>query len=1824
MPIGDLFGLIQQKKQTSTDKYLASSVNIVSTGEKGQLRPPFSQQRGINSFHSWIYAAAQINANAVASVPIRLYKQADSNTRQKGRPVSRRTKSYLMGDGPGDQRPSMSVLRKAAELGDDVEEVTGSNPVIDLLQNANPFLNGFDLAVLRVLYGELTGNSYLHPIIDPETDQPSELWPLAPQYVEVIPCEDNFIEGYVYGIDAQRKQVFEPDEVIHFRRPNPGNYYYGMGKVEAAFGAVLSNDAVHQMDLSTFANSARPDYAVVVKGTPTGDQLDRFQQLVEERLKGTRKDGNFIAVSGDVQFTPLNFPPKDVAGREEIVEEIAAIFGVPVTMMKANDPNLASAKSGFSQWREGTVLPLCRMDEQELNQSLLPMFGLEDDYFLAYDNPVPKDEAFDLQARQSAVAGGWQTPNEARMEEGRDAIEDPMADSLLYSGQPLGGPQMPGGGGIMPPMGQAMPGQPGVPGVPGQPGEPGEAQAEPGDGQAMPGQPGQPGQGPGQGGQAALNGAQISSVITILDGVASGTIAKEGAVELIMATGVTKESAQRMVSTQATAKPEAQAEAELDANIGPTTPEEKSKIDLATVADVGFLLKQGIISRHVAVKAFQAAGMTRKRAERVSKSEATKANVLRSDDDIYDTCDEAKRIAEGIGCQGCHEHDVGGTTKWMPCSSMEEYEKVATVLESVEKGGGVSGLIPKLLGARMSAAARTALGNNILEKADDCGTGSGGFKPGNDCAEGHGRPEGSKDIPKQGWEVSSEEFAQGLDPEDARGFPVAEETVSGLKVRDEVPNMESIQATYEDPVILDGVREVFIPNAKESSEKDGLAQAIQESGEINPLIVGVDSTGVSIIEGSHRIDSLRQLGVESFPAVVAVDGSAHEEIVRQAVKDGKEVPSAVLDEYGISKTNQTDTPEFKDWFGESKVANWDGTPKVQYHGTQAGEDFSAFRAPKDSDPVSSALFVAPRTWIAEQYAGGEEGTDKFPKNARLIPVYASIQKPYMVGGIDQGITIGELRAEGYDGIVDAAGGYWAAFDPSQLKSSIGNDGSFDADNPDLTKSAKDCGTGAGGFKPGNDCAEGHGRPPKPENIDELKDSLRDKYPLEKLSLYERGDHIELMNIEVEDDAQGQGVGTDAMDEIKDYAQDAGKPIVLTAEASSGSREDLNRFYESLGFESVESGGSRDYSLPAHTHIWKPEESKDKPKTETPEFKEWIGESVEQDDGKPRVLYHGTAGVFDKFSEGVTWVSEEEDHAQLYADAAESMSGNQGGVIPLYVRAERPVKVSDRPKSVKLDTLANELLASARKDKNTFDIKEAKESLDRFRRGWESSGSDTKQERPRHEWWFDEGRANANEKNFASLVQSLGYDSVEYYETVGGYRGMPERKIRTVGVFDSNQLKSSSDNDGNFSRESGDITKSADNCGTGAGGFQPGNDCAEGHGEQSADGVNQEKKDEDLSIDDRLDAHLRNSGNIANFAERLANGELNADDFYDLNGYLSEQMHAAYDAGDNDEGGDWEQHQNDLADEMFTRGLLDDNFEPVNIPSKSEPWPEKRRDVPDFTKVPEAVENRTLHLKHLASHDVVIRDDAGEPETVVSMTDHIRETMNPKLHLQGESPTIHIDSQDLRDALFDGGFFPFGHPDVPRSTNANTSNRESIEWAMGLGPAAGTEQGSPWHDRPVYGAFTDSSWEDFSRGHGGAGEFGNVEVVLKDSVLERATVTFGDSGRVHEDAENFSSSRESYPSPVSYQRIMNETASEDELVAAHGKGWVRDMKENGRIQDSWTEFQVWGGVTVNDIESVRVSPAAIEEDRKTGGRLSQMLTEAGIEIEVAEGDWKGEY
>jgi HK97 family phage portal protein len=431
MGILDLF---RRKRQDTPDTYFQSSLSVLDRSGRAKAQP-FSYGSAVRMYSSWIYAAASINAQAVASVPLRLYvKSRPGRKLYDTRRVPRARKAYLCGDAA--HQPSRLVMRKA--LAGDFEEVAFEHPVLEVLRKANTVDDGFGLAMTRILFLELTGNAYLHPVFDSALDIPVELWTMPSQHVKVIPSTDGLIAGYRYGTDQQTEQDFGLDEVIHFRRPNPKSLLYGMGKLEAAWGVAQQNEAIHEMDLSFFENNARPDYAVIVKGGAGREQLERFETKIREALQGTRKAGKFFAVTGDVEMRPLSFPTKDLSGRDEIVEEIAAVFGVPVSMLKANDPNLAAAKSGYAQWRESTVAPICRLDEETLNAKLLPMFGLEDDAYLAYDNPVPADRTQDLVERQTSVAGGWMTPNEARLEAGYDPMPDPAADRLYVGGQPLG------------------------------------------------------------------------------------------------------------------------------------------------------------------------------------------------------------------------------------------------------------------------------------------------------------------------------------------------------------------------------------------------------------------------------------------------------------------------------------------------------------------------------------------------------------------------------------------------------------------------------------------------------------------------------------------------------------------------------------------------------------------------------------------------------------------------------------------------------------------------------------------------------------------------------------------------------------------------------------------------------------------------------------------------------------------------------------------------------------------------------------------------------------------------------------------------------------------------------------------------------------------------------------------------------------------------------------------------------------------------------------------------------------------------------------------
>lgn len=118
-------------------------------------------------------------------------------------------------------------------------------------------------------------------------------------------------------------------------------------------------------------------------------------------------------------------------------------------------------------------------------------------------------------------------------------------------------------------------------------------------------------------------------------------------------------------------------------------------------------------------------------------------------------------------------------------------------------------------------------------------------------------------------------------PTDVRTYPKAGRYVDGLLVRDHVPNLSSIDGYFSDSETLRGVRVVPMSDfggprsvfyARDDFERsERLAEAIAESEEINPLIIGVDAEGPFILEGAHRFVALYYLKKRQFPAIVVVD-----------------------------------------------------------------------------------------------------------------------------------------------------------------------------------------------------------------------------------------------------------------------------------------------------------------------------------------------------------------------------------------------------------------------------------------------------------------------------------------------------------------------------------------------------------------------------------------------------------------------------------------------------------------------------------------------------------------------------------------------------------------------------------------------------------------------------------------------------------------------------------------------------------------------------------------------------------------------------------------
>lgn len=307
------------------------------------------------------------------------------------------------------------------------------HPIRRLIEKPNEILSEFDLFELLVTYRDLAGICYT--LIVPGRDgTPSELWPLRPDLVGVLPHPTDVREyAWVYRPDPERPdiQVMIPRQqmiVAKYPNPNPFNpadRYFGKPPLRSAARAITLDNAATDFVDRLLRNDATPTAVITTEQAVTDVLVERLRAKWFQRHGGNNRGGlAFLQKGMEVKPLGLNL-------RELEFPDLRTISESRICMaMGRTPPILVGAKVGLDRstfanyheavesWWQGPLWSLQRKFKDAFSNALLPTPVGRKRVMMDWDNsnvPALKEsESTKYERATNALSRGGITRNDFR------------------------------------------------------------------------------------------------------------------------------------------------------------------------------------------------------------------------------------------------------------------------------------------------------------------------------------------------------------------------------------------------------------------------------------------------------------------------------------------------------------------------------------------------------------------------------------------------------------------------------------------------------------------------------------------------------------------------------------------------------------------------------------------------------------------------------------------------------------------------------------------------------------------------------------------------------------------------------------------------------------------------------------------------------------------------------------------------------------------------------------------------------------------------------------------------------------------------------------------------------------------------------------------------------------------------------------------------------------------------------------------------------------------------------------------------------------------
>lgn len=389
---------------------------VISQREAGH----HAQAYGGNEAIDWVYDCVGLYTDACSTAPYKLTK------------------------------PDGTKLVRAKTKGTPPEYEVGPADLYALLDKPNPFQLYDELISLLVIDLLLVGNAYWVKWRPNSAGQPIALYRLAPSHVKIDPGPYGPI-AYKYQPPGAKDPIeLQPEDIIHFRRPNPHSAYYGMGVIQGGGRAMDLELAITDTMASYYENRADPSMIVQSERRVPRDVFNKLRAQLRAKASGSKNAGELLVLESGLKASSLSTSASDALfdklsrmSRDRIFTKFRAspmLFGLIDTGSGGN--KVSDARRDFDNY---ALRPFMEKVSRAISEHLVSAWDIN--YMVDHRQNLPPEEA--IKAAESVAKAPGVKVREVRAAYAWMGLEESTGDSeidetvLNLPGEQLGPDGMP-------------------------------------------------------------------------------------------------------------------------------------------------------------------------------------------------------------------------------------------------------------------------------------------------------------------------------------------------------------------------------------------------------------------------------------------------------------------------------------------------------------------------------------------------------------------------------------------------------------------------------------------------------------------------------------------------------------------------------------------------------------------------------------------------------------------------------------------------------------------------------------------------------------------------------------------------------------------------------------------------------------------------------------------------------------------------------------------------------------------------------------------------------------------------------------------------------------------------------------------------------------------------------------------------------------------------------------------------------------------------------------------------------------------------------------